>query len=202
MKAEIAAPKTTGLKMRIFPAALWVAVAFTALLITFGNAALARFVAEAEQSLGDADLDRTVYGSGSMLDVPVSWLSACLTEGMRTQKALRLRQLDLTFGKESLLVTQQRLERAHIFLRNYAGCNPSDGSGWLGAAMVMKTMNNDADIIMQYLALSKYYTPNNRNAVKVRQEIARDISERLRSQYSDIILDAPKTAQDPLPRTP
>lgn len=176
--------------MQIFSASLWLGAAFLSLCLTFGNAATDRLVAEAEDSLRDTDLDKDIFPADGFASQPTRWISECFTEGLRAQKEIRLKQLDLTFGHEPLDATQVRLEKSRAFMLHYLRCNPSDGNGWLTAAQLAKTMNNDDDAIMQYLALSKFYAPNSKRAIKVRQSIAGDVSERLRAQYPDVLVEA------------
>ncbi|MFM6930171.1 MAG: hypothetical protein ACKOX6_16995 [Bdellovibrio sp.] len=175
--------------MQPFSALLWLGAAIVSLCLTFGNAATASFIADSEASLSDADLDSEIFPTEGLLALPTRWLSECFTEGLRAQKAVRLKQLDMAFGHETLDATQARLEKSKAFMLRYLRCNPSDGYGWLSAAMIVKTMNNDDDAIVQYVALSRYYVPNVRGAIKVRQAIAKDASERLRLQYPDVFIE-------------
>ncbi len=176
---------------RLFSAVLWIAAASISLFITLGNVALVKFSQEAEQSLAEADLQRDIFASDSFASGPTRWLSHCLSEGLRSQKDLRLRQLDLLYGHESLLQTQRRLQEDHDFLLNYLRCNPSDANAWLGAAMIMKTMNNDADVTMKYLAFSKFYAPGDASIARTRLEILKTVSPRLKAEYQDLFLENP-----------
>ena len=171
--------------MRMISVCLWAGAACLSLLITFGNVALVKFEQVAESSLYDADLSRDIYGSAPT-SAATRWASACLADGLLTRKSLQLKQLDLIYGHATLSKSNQKLEETYDFLRSYLRCNPSDGSAWLAAAKVMNTINNDADLTMQYLALSKYFLPKDRNAIRNRQTILETVSPRLKSEYRDL----------------
>ena len=175
--------------MRLIAACMWMFAAGFSLLLTLGNISLVGFQQKAQAALQDTDLSRDVYQS-SALAGPTRWASQCLSEGLLVRKELQLKQLDLMFGHEPLVETQKRLEEAHAFLRDYLNCNPSDGSAWLATAMVMNTMNNDSDVTMQYLALSKFYTPRSENAIRSRQVLLQRVSPRLRDNYRDLLIES------------
>lgn len=182
------APAASGSGMRLIAAFMWMFAAGFSLLLTLGNISLVGFQQKAQAALSDANLRQDIYQAGP-LPSPTSWVFGCLSEGLLVRKELQLKQLDLMFGHEALSETQTRLENAHAFLRDYLKCNPSDGTAWLAAAMVTNTINNDSDITMQYLALSKFYTPNSENAIKSRAAVLTNVSARLKSGYRDLSLE-------------
>ena len=174
--------------MRLVGALVWSVAAGLSLLITFGNVALVRYQQSARSALRDADLTQDMYKPVAGGDA-ARWASACLTESLGVRKDLYLNQLDLIYGHAPLPETQQKLTEAHAFLLNFLRCSPSDGTAWLAAAMVMKTMNNDADVTMQYLALSRFYSPRDANAARIRAQILQSVSPRLKTVYRDLLLE-------------
>lgn len=174
--------------MRLVGALIWGLAAGLALLITFGNVAVVGYEQSARSALREADLTQDMYKSIAGGDA-TRWASACLTEILGVHKELHLNQLDLIYGHAPLPETQRKLAEAHAFLLNFLRCSPSDGTAWLAAAMVMNTMNNDADVTMQYLALSRFYSPRNANAVRIRAQILQKVSPRLKTAYRDQLME-------------
>ncbi|SOC81958.1 hypothetical protein SAMN05421890_0347 [Ensifer adhaerens] len=175
--------------MRVVSAVIWALAAALSFLLTLGNVSLVGFQQKAQASLRDADLNKDLYAT-DLLSIPTRWTSECLSEGLRVRKDLQLKQLDLLFGHEPLAASQKRLEQTLEFLRSYLHCNPGDGTAWLAAAMVMNTINNDSDVTMQYLALSKFYMPDSEAAVRSRSAILRNVSARLKSNYQDLFMES------------
>lgn len=176
--------------MRFIAALMWALAAWLCVMLTLGNIALVRFQQTAEAALVDVNLGSDIYAS-SLLPQATRWISKCLSEDLLARKELQLKQLDRLYGHEPLDETQRRLEQALAFLLDFLRCNPGDGSAWLAAAMVMNTINNDADITMQYLALSRFYSPNDEKAVRSRSAILRSVSQRLKNGYPDMFMEAP-----------
>jgi hypothetical protein len=178
-----------GQEMRFVTTGMWAILAVFSLLVTFGNAAVAQFQQSAEAGLHDADFGYDIYRESSFAGA-TRWVSACLTDSLLVRKELQLKQLDLIYGHGTVADTNQKLAQAHAFIVDYLHCNPGDGSAWLAAAMVMNTMNNDSDVTMQYLALSKFYTPRGENAVRSRQVLLQRVSPRLRDNYRDLLIES------------
>lgn len=176
--------------MRYISALMWVLAAALSLFLTLGNVSSVRFQQFAEVDLLNTDLRQDPFGSGSFSDI-TRWASFCLSDGLLVRKELQLKQLDLIFGHTPLADMQKKLDEAQEFLHAYLKCNPSDGNAWLAAAMVSNTENNDSDVTIQYLALSKFYSPNSEGAIRSRALILANTAERLRSANRDLFLDAP-----------
>jgi hypothetical protein len=174
---------------------MWSIAAVFSLLVTFGNAAIAQFQQSADSRLHYADFGHDIYSESSFADA-TRWVSACLTDNLLLRKELQLKQLDLIYGQETVAETDRKLAQAHTLLIDYLHCNPGDGSAWLAAAMVMNTMNNDSDVTMQYLALSKFYTPRSENAIRSRQALLQRVSPRLKSDYRDLFIESDPADND------